>query len=80
MGKKPKKSKKIVPPTPEQRLATLGVERDTLVSHIAQRRALGSFDANSASILEALQACLEIIDYLISLNERDMHLAKTAKG
>lgn len=70
MKKKPKKLK-YVPPTPEQRLITLRHERDGLMRLVAQRHALGDFDANSATIRATLHAAIDVIDYLISLNEQD---------
>lgn len=71
MPKKPRLKKKPAPPTPEQRLLALQDERGNLAALVTQRRRLGQFDANSDAIISALEATLDIIDYLISLNERD---------
>lgn len=67
---KPKKLK-YVPPTPEERLLILRDQRSGLSHLVTQRKRLGQFDANSDAIISTLEAALDIIDYLISLNERD---------
>ena len=76
---KPKKLK-YVPPTPEQRLLTLQDERGNLAALVTQRRRLGAFDANSDAIISTLEATLDIIDYLISLNERDKKHEQSIKA
>lgn len=62
---------KFRPPTLEDRLDILYTQRDDLRSLLVARKSLGEFDANAAAIRETLQATLDIIEYLISLNERD---------